>query len=118
MTRDEATIMLAEINRLYASHTRQLNVEFEGVDPGFLTQIDDAENLEAKINRGGFIIHNGELLDAGQVQDIREKFNRKVREYMAANPGRQVPSAVVNQWVADVGMPLSTIKAAVKTLGL
>jgi methionyl-tRNA synthetase len=108
-----------EIARLIASRKNQVNVEFEGYEPGHeMPQDRMIAELAAKLHENGHIIINDVIYSRDQVQAKRESFNGRVKQYMADNPGQNVPSETLKKWQEDVGMNVGQIKHAVKVLGM
>ena len=108
-----------EIARLYVSRNNQVNVEFEGYDPGHeMPQDRMVAELVAKLHDSGHIIINDEIYSRDEIQGIREAFNGKVKQFMADNPGQRVPTATMQAWEKEVGMKCHLIKNAVTTLGM
>ena len=108
-----------EIERLHASRKNQVNVEFEGYDPGHeMPQDRMVAELVENLHESGHIIVNDEIYSRDEIQGIREGFNGKVKQFMADNPGQGVPTATMQGWEKEVGMKCHQIKNAVKTLGM
>ena len=114
-----ATEIKTEIERLAQSRKNQVNVEFEGYDPGHeMPQDRMISKLIDEMHSGGHIMVGDEIYSSDEIQTIRETFNAKVKHFMADYPGQGVPTATMQGWEKEVGMKLSQIKNAVKTLGL
>ncbi len=108
-----------EIERLHVSRKNQINVEFEGYDPGHeMPQDRMVAELVAKLHESGHIIINDVIYSRDEVQQVRESFNGRVKQYMADNPGQGVPSETLKIWQNEVGMNVGQIKNAVKVLGM
>jgi len=108
-----------KIESLKVSRKNQINVEFEGYDPGHdMPQDRKIAELINELHEGGNIIVNDEIYSRDEIQTIREAFNGKVKQFMADNPGQGVPTATMQKWEKEVGMKCHQIKNAVSTLGL
>lgn len=120
MTNDHAHALVAHIDTLRKSAQRQINVEFEGFAPDFdLPQAAASDAIIAEINASGTHAYScGRLITKAKLIEIREGFNGRVKGFMAANPGKQVPSAKVIEWQNDVGMSIADIKMFVEIFGL
>jgi hypothetical protein len=114
-----ATEIKNEIERLAQSRKNQVNVEFEGYDPGHeMPQDRKIAELIKDMHDGGHVIIDDEIYSHDEIQTVREAFNGKVKQYMADNPGQGVPTATMQKWEKEVGMKCHQIKNAVKTLGM
>ena len=86
------------IETLNVSRKKQINVEFEGYDPGHdMPQDRQIAELLSQLHAGGHVIIDGDIYSAEAVQDIREKFNGLVKQYMADNPGQKVATELLQK---------------------
>jgi len=114
-----ATEINQQIENAIVSRKRQINVEFEGFDPGFkMPQDREIERLSNELTALRHVRIQGVLYSADDIQAKREEMNRFVKSFMSANPGQGVPSAKVNEWQSIVGLNAPQLKSAVAKLGL
>ena len=108
-----------KIESLRTSRKNQINIEFEGYDPGhYMPQDRQIAELLSQLHAGGNVIIDGEIYSAEEVQRIREEFNALVKQYMADNPGQKVATELLQKWERQVGLKYLQIKNAIATLGL
>ena len=108
-----------EMDRQAASRANQINVEFEGFDPGHeMPQDRKIAELQKQLHASGNIFIDGGMYSAEEIQSKREHLNSLVRAFAAENPNQGIPVAKLKEFESKVGLSLSSIKCAVSTLGL
>lgn len=126
MTANKLTCTAAEAIRSQiilakSSRRRQVNVEFEGVDPGHdMSQDREIRSLTAQLRDGGwFYSYFADLLwDREQAVAAREEWNGAVKAWMAANPGKKIANTEVANLQKQVSFSLGDLKSAVEFFAL